>query len=148
MFWIGFTDEKLGDASLPAIVGRLKLSYYEESFISHLLTWDEEAYYLHWHRALTRVLSGKPAALVTDMRPPDESQFLVWWPMWRIEENIVFHNQIFLYKEHGISRRLDILDLYEYIGSRRQTDLNGREISEWVIPILEIEQFLQISDAS
>jgi hypothetical protein len=92
MFRIEFADERLIKISPgeKGRVGLLVLGQHNERFVAHTQTWSEEQYAEHWLLALDRVLGGKPSALITDMTTPVESSHLVWWPMWKIHNEVVF----------------------------------------------------------
>src|SRR5690349_2307623 len=103
MFSIGFTNEMWSPVE-PGEVGRvglLRLGTVEERFVSHFQTWSERDYSEHWRHALLRCLNGDPSALVTDMQTPTQSSHLVWWPVWKLGRELVFHNQLFFFADHG-----------------------------------------------
>ncbi len=145
MFWIGFTQEPLLDAE-PGEVGRigmLKLGTAEERFVSHWWTWHEEDYVDHRRDALLRALAGDPSALVVDMTTPAQSSYLIWWPMWRVRDEVVFHNQLFFFEQHGIQGpHLDLTHLFSLIGERATRNEAGEPISEWCVPASDVGKFL------
>jgi len=125
-------------------VGLLKLGIAEERFVSHWWTWDEKDYVDHWREALSRALAGRPSALVVDMTTPTQSSCLNWWPMWRVRDELVFHNQLFFFKQHGIrSPRLDLTHLFSLIGGRKTHNEEGEPTSEWFVPASDVEKFLK-----
>ena len=145
MFSIGFTDEPLVDPEPgeEGLVGLLVLGEHKERFVSHLWTWSKEQYVDHWKRALNRVLGGSPAALITDMRTPVQSSHLIWWPMWRINAEIVLHNQLLFFAQHDVAGAdLNLDTLYRLIGRRSSHNSEGAPISEWSIAVSEVEIFL------
>jgi hypothetical protein len=115
-------------------------SHWETFFSSHGL-WECEEYRREWRNALLRVLSFKPAALVTDMVPV-AGNILTWWPMWREADCVVLQNHLFFYDQHGVSGDLLIEQLYDLIGPRRAVSEEGTQISEWTVLVSEIESFL------
>lgn len=147
MFSIGFLDDPIVDAE-PGENGRMgliKLGTWKERFVAHLWTWSEAEYAEHWRRALRLVLSAKPSALITDMKSPSQSSHLVWWPMWRANGEIIFHNQLFFFAQHGIEGpRLNLDQLFRLIGDRVQVDKDGEQISEWKVPLSDVEEFLAV----
>lgn len=146
MFQIEFTDERLimirpGEKGR---VGLLVLGQHKERFVAHTQTWSEEQYAEHWLLALDRVLHGEPAALITDMATPVESSHLVWWPMWKIESEIIFHNQLLFFEQHRVQGvQLNVTSLYNLIGERLSQNSEGVALSEWAVPIADVKKFLR-----
>jgi contact-dependent growth inhibition (CDI) system CdiI-like immunity protein len=145
LFWIGFINEPLVDAE-PGEMGRvglLKLRVREERFVSHFETWSVRDYYDHWRDALLRALAGKPSALIVDMQTPARSSHLIWWPVWKVCDELVFHNQLLLFERHGIEgSHLDLERLFSLIGERKSHNAEGMPISEWYLPASDAEKFL------
>jgi len=145
MVRIEFTDEPLikAEPGESGRVGLLVLGQHEERFVAHTQTWSEAQYVQHWHHALNRVLDGKRSALITDMRNPAESSHLVWWPMWKNDHQVVFHNQLLFFETHGVQgTRVDVDRLYGVIGERQSRNAEGTPVSEWIIPVLDVQKFL------
>ncbi len=145
MFSIGFTDDPLMQAELAEDerVGLLVLGDHRERFVVHMRPWFERQYVVHWHFALIRALKGKPSALITDMQTPVRSSHLAWWPMWRINSEIVFHNQLLFFAKHRVEgSRVAVKHLYEFIGNRLSHNNEGTPVSEWTVPVSDVEIFL------
>ena len=149
MFWIGFTEEVLPkvEPQEEGRVGLLMLGKHEERFVAHFWTWSEQQYLNHWEGALARALKGKSSALVTDMRTPTQSSHLVWWPFWRINGELVFHNQLLFFEQHKIQGpHIEIDYLCQFVGEREPYNDNGIPISEWIVPVSDVEEFLALRD--
>ncbi len=145
MFWIGFTTEK-PPYELPEEVrtGLLMLGEHEETFVAHTDTWSEERYIEHWKLALGRVLDGRSSALVTDMRTPAQSSHLVWWPVWKADNKLVFHNQLLFFAKHNVEgEKIDIERLYELVGTHSSLNGEGLPVSEWQVAVEDVEKFLE-----
>jgi hypothetical protein len=159
VFWIGFSDEPLVkmDPREKGKVGLLVLGDHKERFVVHLDTWTKGNYVDQWKRALKRVLNGEESALITDMHTPATSNHLVWWPMWKLGSEIVFHNQLLFFKKYKIfqdeipqrqKRHTKVLStanvepLYKLIGQREYLSEDGMPLSEWRVPVNEIREFL------
>ena len=154
MFWIGFTDEPLikVDHQEEGRVGLLVLGDREERFVVHMETWPKGDYVFQWKLALKRVLSGKPSALITDMYTPATSNHLVWWPMWKVGSQVLFHNQLLFFEKYpmpyfrrhrGKVTPITIDWLYKLVGERESQSRDGTPLSEWTVPVHEIEEFLK-----
>ena len=146
MFWIGFTTEKLPDLD-PEEEGRtglLMLGNHEERFVAHTWTWSEPRYAEQWRHALVRALDGKPSALITDMRTPTQSSHLVWWPMWKVGNELVLHNQLLFFAKHRVEGpHVDIELLYELIGECASKNSEGTPVSEWRVSVSDVDAFLR-----
>jgi hypothetical protein len=126
------------------LTGLLQLGSYKERFISNLVNWSRLQYVTEWRSALGRVLNGQPAALVTDMWLPTQNSHLVWWPMWLVDSNIVFHNQLLFFNQHDIRGEVHLGALFDLIGSRVAQDDEGNPLSEWSVPTTDIKEFLEV----
>ena len=81
--------------------------------------------------------------LITDMQTPIQSGHLVWWPMWRVNSEIVFHNQLFFFAKHRVEGSyIDVKRLYEFIGNRFPHNDEGTPVSEWTVPVSEVKRFI------
>jgi len=55
----------------------------------------------------------------------------------------VFHNQLLFFAAHKIQGpALDIESLYSFVGERQSHDVDGTPISEWTVPVSDVEIFL------
>jgi len=145
MFWIGFTDEPLIEAEAGELgrVGLLVLGNQEERFVVHLSAWSEHQYVEHWARSLNRAIAAGTSALITDMQTPSQSSHLVWWPVWRINDELVFHNQLLFFAQHEISGpEVDIDRLYRLIGELTPYNRGGTPVSEWRVSVSDVQKFL------
>jgi len=147
MFSIGFINDPLIGVDLSEErVGLIALGNFEERFIAHTLNWSEQEHSHHWKRALVRVLAGEPSALVTDMLTPTQSSHLVWWPIWMIDSEVVFHNQLLFFGQHKIQGPLiDPEQLYELIGEYTTHNDEGTPLSEWRVSVRDVETFLGLA---
>lgn len=145
MFWIGFTKEPLREArhGEEGLLGLLMLGSHEERFVTHTWTWSQERYVSEWRRALTQALAGKASALITDMRTPAQSSHLIWWPMWRIGNELVFQNQLFFFAKHKLkSTHIDVEHLYDLVGNHKPVNHDGVQVSEWRVAAEDVKSFL------
>ena len=125
-------------------LGLLRLNEHEERFVAHTSAWSEMDYTEHWITALFRALEGKPSALITDMLLPSQSSHLVWWPMWKTGEELIFQNQLFFFNHHGVKGAiLNVEHLFELLGEHQSYDEENNRLSEWHIPIYEVNEFIK-----
>ena len=120
------------------------LGSHEERFVAHSWVWSEQHYVDHWKHALVRALDGTPSALVTDMQTPDQSSHLVWWPVWKSSNELVFQNQLFFFAQYKINGScIEVEQLYGLIGEHMSHDEEGVPLSEWRVPVSDVEEFLR-----
>jgi len=150
MFSIAFTKETLTDAEPgeQARIGLVRLGNHEERFIAHLNEWRAQDYVEHWNLALERALTARPAALVTDMWTPAQSSHLVWWPLWKIGDDLAFHNQLLFFETHNITgARINVEELFALVGEHFSHNDDGEPVSEWRVPVAEVVAFLTSASA-
>jgi len=64
--------------------------------------------------------------------------------MWRANGEVVFHNQLLFFEQHGIEGpQVDIERLYGVIGARRSHTDEGTPLSEWAVPASDVITFLE-----
>ena len=150
MFWIGFTKEALpfAEPDEEGVVGLLLLGSHEEAFVAHTYAWSEQRYVDEWRKALHLALSGRQAALITDMRTPSQSSHLVWWPVWKVGDEIIFQNQLLFFAKHGLTGTgMEIDQLYGLIGKHDSKNKQGVPVSEWSVSLNDVEAFLKSDGA-
>ncbi len=122
-------------------VGQITLGRFTERFESPLHYWDRGNYEQQWYSAASRVLSdSKRVALVTAMYDPAIANFLMWWAIYREENYAFFQNQLFFLDKLTIP--FDIARIDELVRPRQTVNEDGRQISEWSVPLEELESFL------
>ncbi len=150
MFSIGFTDEPLeypyDDTSIPAAPGRLVLGESTEEFLANLSLWSKLDYESHWTRELKALFEGSPkAALIVSYDDPKASSNLEIWRVYRDGEWLHFQNQLPWYSD--LPKEFEISEMSRYIDDRVVINAEGDRISEWHVPIRDIELFLRRSNA-
>ncbi|WP_158944831.1 hypothetical protein [Granulicella sp. S190] len=145
MFSIGFTDEALeypfDDTSIPAAPGCLTLGTSTEDFLANMSLWDKAAYESHWNRELVALVHGsRKVALVVSYDNPEASSNLEIWRVYRDGDWAYFQNQLFPYSH--LPENFDISEISQYIQDRVVITAEGNRISEWDVPISDIESFL------
>ena len=67
------------------------------------------------------------------------ANFIKWWPAFRFDKEVKFHNQMLLLDQ--LNGPFDLNDPYRHI-PRYETNEDGDEISEWSVPLADLEGFL------
>jgi hypothetical protein len=146
MFFIGFTDDPLeypfDDPNIPAAPGKLVLGKCTEEFLANLSLWSRSDYESHWTSELKALVGVNPkVALVVSYNNPKASSNLEIWRVYRDGEWARFQNQRPRYSDlpHGF----EISKMSQYIQDRVVITAEGNKISEWDVPIRDIELFLR-----
>jgi hypothetical protein len=128
------------DGDLFAL-GSLKIGYFSEDFRSSLSYWDRNKYLSQWREALKRLLNGERcSALVTTMYDPKNANFIFWWVMYLIGDDVHMQNHVLFLDE--LERQFDESELYSFIPEREEQTEEGQPISEWVVKISAIKGFV------
>jgi hypothetical protein len=142
-FEISFTDEGNCGGLLPPLQClRLTLGAATEHMEADLSTWSRSDYHKHWLYELNGIVSTRDrGALITSMHDPKMARFVVTWPMWRKSGLIHFQNKL-LFME-TLHPRFDPVDVVDYIGEHSSRSREGERISEWIVSVDAISNFLQ-----
>jgi|SRR5579885_106402 hypothetical protein len=150
MFSIGFIDAPLehpfDDPSIPAAPGRLVLGKSEEEFLADLSLWGKADYESHWTRELKALLAGNSkVALIVSYYDPKAASNMEIWRVYRDGEWAHFQNQLLWCS--SLPDDFEVSEISRYIGERSLTAESGDRISEWDVPLRDIELFLRHSGA-
>jgi len=130
IFSIGFCEKPdhvvLEDPGV--LYGHLYLCDDYEAIFAYTAHWSREDYERQWRDALRNLVAGQsPQMLVTSIAPPDSEAFSNYWPMWIVDDDVVFH-------QHMAERSyLGMTDDFEPTVIVGEYDPN-RKCSEWRVP--------------
>jgi hypothetical protein len=132
----GRTDS--GSAAAP---GRIVIGDFTETFNVPLGFWDESDYLRSWRRAFEMLEANlhSTSCLMTSMTDPDNSNFLVCWPMYREAEDVYIQNRIIFLDE--IEEAFDPIVPWDFVGPRLGIDEDGNKISEWTTSMDSLREF-------
>jgi hypothetical protein len=74
------------------------------------------------------------------MRDPQTANFIQWWPLYRLDDTVHVQNQI-LFMD-ALPGPLLPHDPYVHVAERRTVSEDGSPISEWRVPVADVEHFL------
>ena len=120
--------------------GFVKLDTYEERFVAPLVYWTVAAYRRQWREGIRRCLDGQArSCLITSMRDPQTANFIQWWPLYRVVDDVYLQNQILLLDQiHGA---FVPSEPYAHVPERRTVNADGERISEWHIRVEDLQEF-------
>ncbi|XZN94686.1 MAG: hypothetical protein ACM65K_17590 [Microcoleus sp.] len=121
--------------------GSIQIGSFQEKFFSSLSFWSMQDYEFHWKKALQRIVSDyKSSCLITSMYDPARANYIEWWPIYRNQNLLYFQNGILLLD--SIKDSFDISDPFQYVPEREINTEQGEKISEWIITVEDVENFL------
>jgi hypothetical protein len=143
-FSICFLDEPLylEDGAAPAAHGLLSIGNFREAFYSSLAHWSQEQYRKQWCEAILAIVNGATkSALIVDFPTPDTASHLEWWPIYRVNDTCYLQDHLLFFDQltEPFSPDLPIGSLKD----RETVSENGDPISEWSVPLSELDQFLR-----
>ena len=122
-------------------IGRIRLGEFTERFEVALGFWGREQYEAQWRAAVEHIVGGASKdALITSLSSPDAAPFALWWPMYREHDHVVFHNQLLLPDQLDGAFKLERYQLS--VPERVTTSEKGEAVSEWVVPLDSLREFL------
>jgi hypothetical protein len=139
MFDINFITNKSSPGSeTPIALAEIHLGDFREQFEVSLEYWSKGQYQRQWLEGITRIINGdSKSCLITSIYNPKYANFLCWWTLYRNYDRCYVHNGI-LFLE-GIKQIFDINKIYNYIETRITVNEDGDMISEWSLPIADLE---------
>jgi hypothetical protein len=129
------------DSGVIAVLGRIEIGEFSESFVTSLMYWSVCDYLRQWREGLERLIRGeKTSCLISSIVDPAVSSLLLWWPMCREGGIVHIQNQILLFDQLAVPFNEE--DPYYSVGERRTVTEAGQPISEWNVEQVDIEAFL------
>jgi hypothetical protein len=127
---------------------RITLGLDEEFLLCPLCFWSIEDYKLHWRTQLNKFISNRAdrTALITEMYDPETANFIKWWAIYRVGEEVAVQEQLVFMDELTSCFSLERLD--EVMGEYKQINEDGYEISEWRFPLKQLEESPLLSESA
>lgn len=137
----GESDNTAGDP--VEAIGRIVIGDFEENFSIPLGFWDLSEYRQSWKRAY-HVIRNSPhsrSCLMVAMTDPEQSNFLVCWPLYRENEEVHIQNSLIFLDELEVD--FDVEEPWVPVGPRRLLNEDGAEISEWTASMESLREFFE-----
>lgn len=136
-----------GDRNEQVLRGRITLGDFAEDFESSLAFWSQSDYEQHWLRAARRLEADQStSAFITDCYDPATANFIVWWPVWRQSESLVFQNGLLFLNE--LKSPFNPEEPAEHVQQRVTLSEDGASISEWIIGSRSVSAWLRSRTAA
>jgi len=143
MFSIKFITDPVPDLEVGerAAFGIIQIGSFQERFISSLDFWSIEEYEQQWIQGLIRVVNHEAkSTLITSLTNPKNTNFITWWPIYRIKETVCFQNHLLFLAD--LTTPFDPKSPYSHVHKHSTKSDEGQRISEWQLPIAAIKDFL------
>jgi hypothetical protein len=136
-FSIEFTPHAEDPMEAAMRVGVIRIGDFEERFESSTEFWSPARYESQWSEALSRLHQKSPrSCLITSITDPANANFIFWWPMYLVDQNVHFQNHALFFSD--IEGSFDPDDPYRHVPQRSVTNEQGERISEWIIPFNDV----------
>ena len=121
--------------------GTIVAGTLREDFESSLSWWSAPSYKRHWREAILRLILGSAStAIITNCTDPHSSNFITWWPGYRIGSDAVFQQQILFVDD--LSGSFDPSSPFGHVAERESETEDGIPISEWRVPLDDLADYL------
>ena len=123
-------------------LAKITIDDFDDVFETSLSFWSKEDYQAHWREALERIVQGSDVScLITSIDDPNSANFLIWWPLYRMEDKVIVQNQLFFLE--GAQGKFDIKNPFHSVRKYGSISPDGQEISEWALTVDQISKFLE-----
>jgi hypothetical protein len=149
-FSIEFTDEPVEypdeEDRVPFGPGLLVMGETKEGILANLGEWNKKDYVSHWRRELQAIVEGSlKVALISSYCDPLQNLNMEIWPLYREGDLVRIQNR---YLWCGtFPPGFKVSDLNDFIGDRVEVE-DGHRLSEWVVTVQDIQEFLERSAGS
>jgi hypothetical protein len=126
--------------------GVITIDDFQETLVVPLEYWSKNDYQQHWKKSLERALRKEDSCLITSMYDPQKANFIVWWLLYIRENKVIVQNHLLFLNTLSESFTPD--NPYRFIPKYESENEDGDKISEWIVPIEDIEAFLAEDEKS
>src|SRR5262245_51858075 len=138
-FWIRYEGPTSHDPELG--YGRIKIDDFEQRFEMDLSFWSSSHYQRHWLEGAERLLAGAGVScLISAMRDPRTANFIEWWPLYRLGDEVKIQNQLVLMQ--NLPGILDPAHPFRLVPPRTIVSTEGTPISEWTTSLNALQRFV------
>jgi CdiI N-terminal domain len=143
MFDLAFIRGPDDDPEEPGarfLTGRITLGAFSEHFRAAVYAWQAADYERQWLAAAQRLIAGAPRDGFVTQVVHREAHLHFWWPAWREGDLVYLHQEITvpeLYPEP-----FDSTQPARYVRPRETVTAEGERISEWVVTVADLVDFV------
>lgn len=130
---------RTGGGSRPSM-GTIVAGDLSEEFEVSLVDWDEAAYRDSWCRELSRFVRGADkAVLLTVAMDPSRANWMRGYVLYKFGPEVRVQERMFILDE--LREQFNLSDPSASVGDYESVNEDGMRISQWVVPMRDIEQF-------
>ena len=126
--------------------GTIAIDDFQETFVIPLDYWGIGDYKQHWKKSLERTLRREDSCLITSSYDPQKANFIVWWLLYNHKDELIIRNHLLFLNTLLQSFTPD--NPYSFIPKYESENEDGDKISEWIVPMKDIEMFLAEDEKS
>ncbi|MGF1751124.1 hypothetical protein [Vibrio cionasavignyae] len=122
--------------------GQLIIGDFSEGFHASTSYWDRKKYLSQWVKGLEVILKGgNKSAFITTMYDPTTANFIFWWVMYLVGNDVYIQNHVLFMDELG--EPFNESDFVKFVPERETFTEYGEPISEWKVSIDDIRRALE-----
>jgi hypothetical protein len=126
-------------------VGEIILGDEREMFVSLVGYWSPADYLHQWKAGIRRLVSeNSPSCLVSSLHDPQEADVLSWWLLYPMGSDVHVQDAILLLSHDRT--RFSTTNPYAAIPPWRQLTDEGKQISEWIVPLQDFVDYLHSTE--
>ena len=134
VFQIRFDRSRQHFGNTGSAIGTISFGDCAEGFESPLQYWGTSDYESQWKEGVGRIARGQESScLIVSLTDPATANFIEWWLLYRISDNVVFRNAMLFLDGKGF----DFRNPYARIVNR----IYDENVSEWTLPFGSVAAF-------
>jgi CdiI N-terminal domain len=142
MFEIHVVFDRNHDPRAEVGRGSIRIGEFEEVFEMVFEYWSLPRYMAQWREGVKRIIDGHSmSCLLTSVTNPVTANFIFWWPIYRVQETVVFQNQMLFLDL--LNEPFDVNNPYQFVDPRETVSEDGLPISEWQTTVNELVAWLR-----
>jgi hypothetical protein len=121
--------------------GQITLGDFTEEFQAPLFDWAPGDYAAHWLESAQRLLRGAPVAVFMTHMVHPTAEYHLGWPAWRQGDRVYVQERLFLREQ--LDGAFDPEFPEVHAGAHQETSDEGVKISQWVVSLRDVEDFIE-----
>ena len=144
VFSISLSDKQYSVENDLCASGEITIGDFSEKFHASLSYWTHQDYVRQWLSALNKITTfeNNKGAIISSMYNPISANFICCWVMYRLGGLVYLQNHILFLDD--LSTPFDERNIEKSIPDREQVTEEGERISEWRIPLSDIQRSIEL----
>ena len=141
MFYLELLGLPEGEGDRLFIWGRIKLGHFQDEFQVPLFDWAPGDYVAQWLEAAGRLVAGEPAVVFLTHMMHHTAPYHMGWPAWCEGDKVLVQERLFLAEQLG--GPFDVEHPEVHLGPRQEISDEGLRISQWVVSLRDVADFVE-----